>query len=76
MVTLVPTLFTSYLNSKMTALRTVTFSSASKVVMAFKFPFWERENGFEKKGGSTKTDLAVKQIYYPQKSKQSCTKTN
>lgn len=53
----------------MHALRTVTFSSATKVIIAFKFPFWQRENGPEKKGGKVITDLSVKQIYYPQKSK-------
>ncbi len=36
--------------------------------MAFRVPFWERENGKENKGGSTMTDLHIKQIYYPQKS--------
>jgi L-amino-acid oxidase len=53
---------------KANAIRSVTFSSASKVVLAFKYPFWERENGHIKNGGSVKTDLPVRQIYYPQKS--------
>ena len=54
---------------KMQALQSVTFTSATKVIMAFKFPFWQRENGPVKKGGKLVTDLSVKQVYYPQKSK-------
>ena len=54
---------------KMHALRSVTFTAATKVIISFKFPFWQRENGFEKKGGKVITDLPIKQIYYPQKSK-------
>jgi len=53
---------------KSLALRTITYTSATKVAMAFRVPFWERENGKENKGGSTKTDLHIKQIFYPQKS--------
>jgi monoamine oxidase len=56
------------LKRKRLALRTTTYTAATKVVMAFKYPFWERENGKENKGGSTLTDLHIKQIYYPQKS--------
>ena len=53
----------------MYALRSLTFSSAAKVALAFKSPFWQRENGPEKNGGKVVTDLSVKQVYYPQKSK-------
>ena len=49
---------------KRRALRTASYTSATKVLMAFDTPFWERENKF--KGGSTLTDLHVRQIYYPQ----------
>lgn len=49
---------------KRRALRTAAYSSATKVLMAFDTPFWERENKY--KGGSTLTDLHVRQIYYPQ----------
>ena len=49
---------------KRRALRTASYTSATKVLMAFDTPFWERENKY--KGGSTLTDLHVRQIYYPQ----------
>jgi monoamine oxidase len=47
------------------ALRTAAYSAATKVLMVFETPFWERENE-GKKGGSILTDLNVRQIYYPQ----------
>ena len=53
----------------MYALRSLTFTSAVKVALAFKSPFWQRENGPEKNGGKVVTDLSVKEVYYPQKSK-------
>jgi hypothetical protein len=42
----------------------VGYTSATKVLLAFETPFWERENS--RKGGATFTDLAIKQVYYPQ----------
>ena len=34
-----------------------------KVILVFEHPFWDDDNS-GKVGGSTKTDLPVKQIYY------------
>ena len=48
------------------SLRTARYTAATKVFLVFETPFWERENGLLK-GGSTFTDLNVKQIYYPQR---------
>jgi monoamine oxidase len=59
----------SFACRKRLALRTTLYTSATKVAMAFHNPFWEREHGRDMKGGSTLTDLHIKQVYYPQKSK-------
>ena len=49
------------------ALRTAGYTSATKVVLAFETPFWETATvGKRSKGGATFTDLAIKQVYYPQ----------
>ena len=45
------------------ALRTTPYSSSTKVILAFETPFWDKDNN-NKVGGSTLTDLPVKQIYY------------
>lgn len=55
---------------KRLAYRTVSYLSATKVLLAFETPFWEREN-MNIKGGATFTDLNVKQIYYPTWSRNS-----
>ena len=47
------------------AMRTVSYSAATKVLMAFETSFWDRENKFM--GGSILTDLHIRQVYYPQK---------
>jgi len=49
---------------KIHALRTARYSSSNKVLLVFEYPFWENLN--PKMGGSTLTDLPVKQIYYEQ----------
>ncbi|XP_051843911.1 L-amino-acid oxidase-like [Antechinus flavipes] len=48
--------------SKQDALRSIHYSSATKVALAFKERFWERDNI---KGGATITDLPTRFIYYP-----------
>jgi len=45
----------------------VSYVSATKVLLVFENPFWERENG-KKMGGATFTDLNIKQIFYPEQS--------
>ncbi|KAL4647534.1 L-amino-acid oxidase [Arapaima gigas] len=47
--------------SKMEALRSVHYSSSTKVLLSFKERFWEKEG----KGGKTITDLPARFIYYP-----------
>ena len=47
---------------KLHALRTTPYSSSVKVILVFERPFWSEQNS--KVGGSTMTDLPVKQIYY------------
>jgi len=47
-------------------MRTAGYMAATKVILAFETPFWEREQG-QLKGGATFTDLSIKQIYYPQR---------
>ena len=48
------------------AMRTAGYTSATKVILAFETPFWETTTGKTRRGGATFTDLAIKQIYYPQ----------
>ena len=48
---------------KLHALRTTTYVPSVKVILVFENPFWESQNSY-KVGGSTMTDLPVKQIYY------------
>ena len=50
-------------DQKTHALRTTPYSSSTKVILAFETPFWDKDNN-NKVGGSTLTDLPVKQIYY------------
>ena len=45
---------------KRMALRTVSYTASTKVLMVFGSPFWQREHG-KAKGGSTLTDLHIKQ---------------
>ena len=45
---------------KRMALRTVSYTGGTKVLMVFERPFWQREHG-QAKGGSTFTDLHIKQ---------------
>ncbi|KAM9031954.1 L-amino-acid oxidase-like [Sarcophilus harrisii] len=48
--------------AKQKALRSVHYTSATKVALAFKERFWERDGI---KGGSSITDLPTRFIYYP-----------
>ena len=49
-------------NSKWHALRNTKYTSSNKVILVFENPFWERNNSYV--GGSSITDLPVRQIYY------------
>lgn len=48
---------------KMEALRSVHYSSSTKVVLSFSKKFWENDDGI--KGGKSITDLPSRFIYYP-----------
>lgn len=55
---------------KRLALRTIAYFSATKVLLVFETPFWERDNNGIK-GGATYTDLNIKQIFYPMSARNS-----
>lgn len=49
--------------SKMTAIRNLTYGSSAKVLLNTKNRFWESK--YNIKGGGSQTDLINRQIYYP-----------
>ena len=60
-------------NSKWHALRNTKYTSSNKVILVFENPFWEQNNTYV--GGSSNTDLPVRQIYY-EMNKSKSGKTN
>ena len=50
--------------NKMNALRKAHYETSSKVVLAFRTPFWEKSEGAWS-GGSVVTDLPLQSLYYP-----------
>ena len=51
-------------NEKFHALRNTKYSSSNKVILVFEKPFWEHNGNGKEVGGSSMTDLPVRQIYY------------
>ena len=51
-------------NAKFHALRNTKYSSSNKVILVFEMPFWEQYGNGMEVGGSSMTDLPVRQIYY------------